>query len=144
MGRKAILSDTCSSCAFRKGCDTHDKEADNRLRSTIAAMTGVPFFCHSGLNYRDPLAITKGMIFDVDGRRQPVKVCEGWKREVVKYATPGVEHHRVRERRRMWGQLALRWVASFLDATDPVMKDFYQRRLTVMVRMLRWKPRLPA
>lgn len=69
----------CDTCAFREGSTTHDAEPYNRLRSEICALTGVPFFCHHGLNWRKPMIIRRGMAADVDGNIRRLQICAGWK-----------------------------------------------------------------
>jgi hypothetical protein len=135
------MSESCSSCAFRPGCATYDKEAWNRLRSTISALSGRPFFCHKGLNWRKPMAVKNGIVVDTEGNSRRLKVCQGWKNEVVKHVRPGIEHRAERIRRRRYGSMAMEWLQLWLDEKNPHFKARLQRRLNVLMRLLRWRQR---
>jgi hypothetical protein len=72
----------CESCAFRKTCDTW-QEPRNRVVSQISAAGPLPFFCHAGLDWRNPVThvLPARMLAEVSGGG--LRVCEGWKRAVA-------------------------------------------------------------
>lgn len=90
------MNSPCDSCAFREGSETFEREPYNRFRGQIAALSGLPFFCHHGLNWRGPMAIRKGLVFDMDGKVQHVKICAGWRAEVALHITPATPDRRIR------------------------------------------------
>jgi hypothetical protein len=115
---------SCSTCAFKSGCVTHDDEPYNRLKSEIAALAGFAFWCH---HRKD------GAKWDWDGAHAPIrffeihpsqrKVCDGWKQRVCELAAQG--HFLGKERReemREWGRLAYMSIDSFIASEDPEQK----------------------
>jgi hypothetical protein len=101
------MANPCDSCAFRPGCETHEGEPYNRFRAQVAAMSGVPFFCHHGHDYRRPIAIKKGHVSQDRSEPHRLQVCAGWKSQVVKDVPAGAEHHTQRIMRRTLGQQCL-------------------------------------
>lgn len=80
------MSEMCQACAFRKTCETW-QEPRNRVVSQISAAGPLPFFCHAGLDWRNPLAHVVPIQALAAGRE--LKVCEGWKRAVAARRWPG-------------------------------------------------------
>lgn len=60
------MPDPCETCAFREDCETFD-EPLNRLKSMICAMSGLPFYCHKGYDWRNTRIA--GMTNDDEKRR---------------------------------------------------------------------------
>ncbi len=112
-------SNACDSCAFREGSETFDREPYNRFRGQICALSGVPFFCHHGLNWHKPIAIRKGIATDVDGNRQRLKVCQGWRAQGVKDVPAGPKHAVKRMIRRALGQDCLDTLECAISESDP-------------------------
>jgi hypothetical protein len=111
-----MATETCSSCAFRKGCETYEKEPYNRLKSMIAALGLVPFFCHRGFDWKN----TKGMMPPAGARN----VCEGWKAEVQKLKAKG--HYadpEIRKLRKIAAGSALVSLETFCDSKDKEKKE---------------------
>lgn len=75
------MSEMCKECAFRKDCPTWH-EPRNRVISQICAAGPVPFFCHAGLDWQDPL--NHLLSAQALARTAPggLRVCEGWRRAV--------------------------------------------------------------
>lgn len=109
----------CSSCAFREGCETFT-DPYNRLRSMVASLGAVPFFCHKGKlpNFR--------------------RLCAGWKAEVAKLAAQG--HFRdpqVRHLRKIAAQHALTQIEVFTDKDKTQdEKDAAHREISWMLELL--------
>jgi hypothetical protein len=81
------MSEMCENCAFRKTCETW-REPHNRAVSQICAAGPVVFFCHEGIDWKDPLmhvTPTKVLAQITDGR---LRVCEGWRRSVAARTWP--------------------------------------------------------
>jgi hypothetical protein len=66
----------CEGCAFNGDAAA---EPYNRLRSEICALTGVPFYCHHGLDWTRPLALKNGLVVDMDGKSAKPVACAGWR-----------------------------------------------------------------
>ena len=73
------MADMCESCAFRRSCETW-REPRNHVVSQICAAGPLPFFCHAGLDWQNPLSHLMSIeaLVEIGGR-----VCEGWKRQVA-------------------------------------------------------------
>jgi hypothetical protein len=79
------MPEMCAQCAFRKSCETWH-EPRNRVVSQICAAGPLPFFCHAGFDWRDPLthAVPMRALGAMGGH-----ACEGWKRAVAARVWPG-------------------------------------------------------
>jgi hypothetical protein len=98
----------CESCAFRRTCDTW-QEPNNRLVSQICAAGPLPFHCHQGIDWRDPLtALLPARVLAREGMRP----CEGWKRAVAARRWPTGES--LRWYQRMLAKAALITADRFL------------------------------
>jgi hypothetical protein len=81
----------CAECAFRKTCETW-KEPRNHVVSQICAAGPLPFYCHTGIDWQNPVThiLPARMLAGIGGLR----VCEGWKRAVAARDWPGDRHLR--------------------------------------------------
>lgn len=97
------VGSACDTCAFRPGPGAHE-EPYNRLRSNICAMSGVPFFCHEGIDWRgqDAMSRLPGLLHSGDAH-----ICAGWKERVSLAIPRGREHAGCRQLRKLLGGLAL-------------------------------------
>lgn len=74
------MANQCDTCAFKKGAAAN-REPYNLLRSTVCALSGVPFFCHEGFDWRN---FRQGL-----PPREHRKVCAGWQQNVRQLAAKG-------------------------------------------------------
>lgn len=116
----------CDSCAFREGSITFEREPDNRLRAQIAALGGIPFFCHHGLNWNKPIAVKRGFAFDLDGNHQRLKICEGWRSHVARMISSRTKN---RSARRAFAQIALDDITAYRAEDDPKEKAMLLKEL---------------
>jgi len=128
-----MSSNPCDTCAFREGSETHDNEPYNRIRGRIAALSGVPFFCHHGINHRVRTGIFHGQIFDVDGNIEKLKVCAGWKAEVRQHITPTTAR---RLFRRELGRDTLQHLQAAVAEKDPDEKKELWDEVRRLFRLL--------
>jgi hypothetical protein len=111
----------CDTCAFTKGCETHDKEPDNRLKSLICARAGIPFFCHHGFDWQTAEVFQINRRFVVmGGQGQPSHICQGWKRAVQKLNSIGwySSDPQIRKIQIEVGRAALVHLRRFIDSPD--------------------------
>ena len=85
----------------------------------VCALSGRPFFCHHGLDWRRPLAIRKGQVFDIHGNVERVKVCAGWQTEVRKHITPATKDRSIR---RGLGDYCMELIDTWGAETGPAEK----------------------
>lgn len=130
------MGSPCDTCAFREGSETFEREPYNRFRGQVAAMSGVPFFCHHGLNWRGPMAIRKGKVFDVDGNVERLQICAGWRKNVVKHIRPGMKDRLLR---RGLGQACMDQLEAAVAETSGPEKEELWRELRGMFMMLAQK-----
>lgn len=76
----------CHGCAFTEGSEAN-LEPWNRIRAMISARAGTVFYCHEGMDWRDPLAHAPKT--RREWRAMMLKPCQGWRREVRKLAAAG-------------------------------------------------------
>jgi hypothetical protein len=127
------MASPCDTCAFREGSETFEREPYNRFRGQVAALSGLPFFCHHGLNWRKPMAIRRGFAFDVDGNVERVKVCEGWRQQVTKHIKPGMKDRLLR---RGLGQATMDQLEAAIAETGKAEKKELWAELRTMFLML--------
>jgi hypothetical protein len=72
----------CPECAFRKSCATW-REPRNHVVSQICAAGPLPFFCHAGLDWRNPILHGLPARTLAGLAKDGLRVCEGWKRAVA-------------------------------------------------------------
>ena len=114
----------CESCAFREGAAAHN-EVYNRLRAQICALTGVPFWCHHTTSGAD---ITGSSSFKTKAEVSAVglRICEGWKREVVQNVKPGPATFK-RLVRRWKGEAILEMIEEFVRSEGEDKQEVLQR-----------------
>jgi len=81
------MGEMCGGCAFRKSCETWH-ENRNHVVSQICAAGPLPFFCHEGIDWQDPLAHCLPARVLAATAPGGLRVCEGWKRAVAARAWP--------------------------------------------------------
>lgn len=107
----------CDTCAFRTGAAAHS-EVYNRLRAQICAITGVPFWCHHGFDWK-----TKSKyITRAEFRERGMRICQGWRDEVRKHVKPGLEGALRRLIRRSKGEAILRMIERFIGLSGKSKK----------------------
>ncbi len=88
------MGEMCAECAFRKNCETWH-EPRNHVVSQICAAGPLPFYCHAGIDWQNPVVHVLSALALSRIAPGGLTVCEGWKRAV---------------RARQWPQdPALRW-----------------------------------
>lgn len=123
----------CDSCAFRPGSVTHDKEPYNAFRGQVAALSGLPFFCHHGLNWRKRILTKFGHALDCDGKIQRLQVCAGWKEQVRGTITPATKKRMIR---RGLGVLIMDELDAAIAEDDPKERRELWKDLHRSFRML--------
>jgi hypothetical protein len=111
------MGEMCESCAFRKSCETWH-EPRNRAVSQICVAGPLPFFCHTGLDWRDPLTHCLSALGLARAAAGGLRVCEGWKRAVAARRWPGDPS--LRWYQRMLAKQALITADRFLDGEASV------------------------
>jgi hypothetical protein len=150
----------CSTCAFRPGADAN-REVDNRLRGQIAALSGNPFYCHHGLDWKagnraigDALAVDKNQAALLNAgipkaaliratlpllEGHSVTVCEGWKAEIRRLKSRGLFNDpETNQLRRQVGAIAFAELDGFLrEGIDAGEKAKHRANLKECLSVLR-------
>lgn len=118
----------CDTCAFKTGCVTHEKEPHNRLRGMIAALGGIPFYCHySPAGDWHDLQLGKLNASEAEAMRKELPICGGWQAEVKALAARGHFRKDPERVRRYIAVYALECINRFLKlkgtAKDRAYKD---------------------
>lgn len=125
----------CAGCAFNPGAAAN-LEPNNRVRSEICALAGLPFMCHHGLQWDKPLGIYRGIAFDTAGSTIPARVCAGWKSRVRELNLLGYFRNN-RQARRHYGTMALKSLNLALSQDIPQPeRDFHWSRLRMLMQKL--------
>jgi hypothetical protein len=132
----------CATCAFRPGCETFEDEPDNRLASEIAAMSGIPFYCHD----KDPNWRTQKRtgLTRAEHRQlvQTMPICAGWKSRVAELNRKGVFTKATRQIRRYLGQRALELLREFKACSFEVDKaDILAELERIMIMLTKRRKR---
>lgn len=115
------MSQPCDTCAFRKDAEAYT-EPYNRLRALVCAVSGIPFYCHHGFDWRTTDLVQVNRRFvpvggELTGR---VQACAGWKREVARLKASGQISPKpdVRKVQRIFGEYALHLIKAAIDAPE--------------------------
>jgi hypothetical protein len=109
------MPDPCETCAFREDCETFG-EPLNRLKSMICAMSGLPFYCHKGHDWRNT-HIANMTNSEVKEFRSSAQICEGWRRAIRERVESGA--FTAAPIRRYFGREAIRLIDKFLSVEEP-------------------------
>lgn len=147
------MPSACSSCAFRPGSVTHDKEPYNALRGLLCALGAVPFYCHDGLDWRDHRAMVlchptvRRFIVSITGIPGPtLHHCEGWKEAVRRYKADHLfDDPAIRRVRHIAADRALEVIEQFVAAPEGSKeKAALNRELESLVYLLTAPPESEA
>lgn len=109
----------CETCAFKKGCVTHDDEPHNRLRAEICAAGPLPFHCHhSDLGDWSELDLSTINAVEAMSLRRELPICEGWRAEVRRRAAAGEYPKETRQLRRHIAAHALKMISQFIRSPE--------------------------
>jgi len=122
----------CPSCAFRKTCETWG-EPRNRLVSQICAAGPIPFYCHQGVPWGNPLAhaLPPRSLAQLAGGK--LRLCEGWKQAVASRQWPA--DGALRRYQRWLAIAALKAADRFHDGAATVRE--LQRELSPLAQFYR-------
>jgi len=121
------MAEPCETCAFRKSCETW-QEPRNRIVSQICAAGPLPFFCHVGIDWRDPLMHRVSALVLARVAPGGLRVCQGWKRAVAARLWP--DEYPLRRYQQALAKQALITADSFLEGQASARE--LQRDLTVL------------
>jgi len=130
----------CDTCAFRKGCVTHEDEPHNLLKGEICVSGPLPFHCHHSdagdWSFIESASLTPAEALDM---RRELPICEGWRREVKAAADAGRYGHdpETRKIRRFVAIYALQKLREFLTLDYGNLKDEASRELELALRLLK-------
>jgi hypothetical protein len=126
----------CDTCAFRPGSVTFDQEPHNRLRSELAALGAIPFYCHHGVDgtVRDLGTVTR------ETQRVAVQtgfmvICQGWKRAVKRLADEGYFKDSPKIKR-IYAEVGLGALQVFIDEEEGPKKRRAARTLKDVILAL--------
>lgn len=125
------MPNPCDGCAYADGAAAN-LEPDNRLKALVCALTGVPFWCHHGMNWQT----TPKHLSRAEFQALNLHICEGWRREVSKRIKPGLAGKRRRLIRRWKGEAALMLIDEFIALEPGPEKDEALERLQSITRKL--------
>ena len=126
------MDEMCQQCAFRKSCETWH-EPRNRLVSQICAAGALPFFCHVGVDWRDPQVHLLSAPVLAKAAGGGLRVCTGWKRAVA--ARPWPSDPTLRRYQRWLAKQALVTADQFLAGWGSVRE--LQRDLSPLAEFYR-------
>lgn len=131
--QKETDCNACHGCAFKEG-SAANREPNNSLRGMIAALGGVPFFCHESLDWKNQSgAFSNDGIPRLPGVRP--RICNGWRAEVKRLAAAG-RFSSGRLMLRSLARAALTALEEFLDSPKGKAKTQAHTRLTGLVEAL--------
>jgi len=105
------MSEMCKECAFRKTCETWH-EPRNHVVSQICAAGPLPFYCHVGIDWQDPITHLLSALALARIAPGGLRVCEGWRRAVGERQWP--QDRLLRWYQRMLARQALLTAERFL------------------------------
>ena len=116
------MSEMCHGCAFRQGCETNSQPY-NTLRSTVAALGPIPFYCHEPFDWQNAKPSKPGEF----------RVCEGWKKRVRANRKRGLfaREPRMKRGQRNLAARTLILIQAFVDE-----KEDARRKLSLKRRLL--------
>jgi hypothetical protein len=127
----------CDTCAFRKGCVTHENEPHNRLRAEVCASGPLPFHCHySDAGDWSELDLSDISEADAMALRRELPICAGWKAEVAKRAAAGHYPKETRTIRRHVAAHALKMISQFIRSPEGPAKNEARIELTMSLKLL--------
>lgn len=122
----------CSGCAFSPGAEAN-LEPHNNLIGMIALLAPLPFYCHSGFDYKDKSITDR--VTRAKFRETGIVLCAGWLREVARLAKTGYYKENPQETR-IYGRIAHAELKNFIAADEAGNDEERQGALRTLEEVL--------